>query len=134
MAPTADAPLCPVWAAKAHTPVLPEATLVGAVSAQLRSEGRCQLRPLNVDSRRRSSGSYAQKPDIPDDERMGQIRRDPINGLPMPAAKNILPPLAIDLRASKLTFRSFALAKAVDGGSLTLGLTLILRGSARSVP
>ena len=76
----------------------------------------------------------AQKPDIPDDERMGQIRRDPINGLPMPAAKNILPPLAIDLRASKLTFRSFALAKAVDGGSLTLGLTLILRGSARSVP
>jgi len=52
----------------------------------------------------------------------------------MPAAKNILPPLAIDLRASKPTFRSFALAKAVDGGSLTLGLTLILRESARSVP
>ena len=80
------------------------------------------------------AGRNAQKPDIPDDERMGQIRRDPINGLPMPAAKNILPPLAIDLRASKPTFRSFALAKAVDGGSLTLGLTLILRESARSVP
>src|ERR1700722_12383040 len=37
-------------AALAHTPVLPEATLVGAVSAQLRRQGRCQLRPLNVDT------------------------------------------------------------------------------------
>lgn len=64
---------------------------------------------------------------------MGQIRLGAINGLRMPAAKNILPPLAIDRRASKPTFRSFALAKAGDGGSLTLGLTSILRESARSV-
>jgi len=77
---------------------------------------------------------FAQKPDIPDDERMGQIRSGPHHWLAHAGREEHLPPLAIDLRASKPTFRSFALAKAVDGGSLTLGLTLILRESARSVP
>jgi putative SOS response-associated peptidase YedK len=95
---------------------------------------------------------------------MGQIRSGPHHWLAHAGGEEHLPPLAMnriltteansivapihpkampvilttpeefDLRASKPTFRSFALAKAVDGGSLTLGLTLILRESARSVP